>query len=459
VDADGDGFGDPQSGELSCGQPEGRIADGTDCDDADPETFPGATELCDGVDQDCDGRADEDTVFYVDGDRDGFGKPGATVAAPACAQPPDTATNDDDCDDTDPLVNPAAEELCNLADDDCDGAVDEDAADARTWYRDVDADGWGNTRRTRVACARPGGWIARSGDCNDADAGINPGATELCDGLDNDCDASVDEDAGDSLVWFADGDGDGFGRPGSDLRACASPPGHVGNDGDCDDTDSLVFPGAPETCNGADDDCDGAIDEDPVDGRVIYADRDADGFGDDATARAVCERPGPGFVGRGGDCDDLDRTAFPGAPETCDGNDDDCDGLQDDGGVCPCPVEWYDGHAYAFCTSFPVPWVAASQVCQAGGYTLVAIGDAPENDFVAQTGAFYGGPYWTGLNDRGQGNEGRFRWSNGEALTYTAWAPGEPNDANGEDCVELRRDASWNDANCALTRSFVCEAD
>jgi len=134
-------------------------------------------------------------------------------------------------------------------------------------------------------------------DCNDLDPNIYPGAPDGCDGLDNDCDGRTDEDL--------DGDGDGALGP-----ACPQP----GVDVDCDDARADVHPGAADVCDGVDNDCDGATDED--------LDEDGDGY-------SACETvPGPR------DCRDDDRHIHPAAVEVCDLADNDCDGETDEGSVC-----------------------------------------------------------------------------------------------------------------------------
>ncbi len=134
-DADGDGW---------------TVADG-DCDDANPAVHPGATEICNGIDDDCSGFL---PPWDIDGDGDGW---------LAC---------DQDCDDADPFVNPDAVEICNGIDDDCDGSIP-------PWDTNVDADG--------------DGWDGCSEDCDDADPLVNPWAAEICNGVDDDCDGLVDD--------------------------------------------------------------------------------------------------------------------------------------------------------------------------------------------------------------------------------------------------------------------------
>jgi hypothetical protein len=127
------------------------------------------------------------------------------------------------------------------------------------WFADNDGDGYGNPVLTVMACAAPSGYVSNGTDCADNNAQIYPGATETCNGLDDDCDGAVDENLG--SMWYADADADGFGNPMISVMSCTQPLGYVTNNTDCADNDPLRYPGALEICNGLDDDCDGQIDE------------------------------------------------------------------------------------------------------------------------------------------------------------------------------------------------------
>jgi hypothetical protein len=150
------------------------------------------------------------------------------------------------------------------------------------------------------------------------------------------------------------------------VQACTPPEGHVEVGDDCDDRDASVLPGAQDYCNGIDDDCDGAIDPDVT---TWYADADDDSFGTVELTFEACTPP-PGFVAIAGDCDDGDDAVFPGAgPETCDGRDEDCDGLVDENALGD--VTWYpddDDDGFGAENGLPhcvVPpgWIAISGDC------------------------------------------------------------------------------------------------
>jgi len=360
-DADGDGFcGDPDECDNADLEPG-------DCDDNDADVNPDADEACNGVDDDCDGRADEN----FDADEDGYVSdeepecvgnfdlneldcndfnatvnPGAEETCDGLDTNCDGAVDngldsdfdgfkvcgaDADCDDTDPLIYPGAEERCNEIDDNCDGDIDNGL---QAEFQDEDGDGF-------TPC---------QGDCDDDPiAGfVNyPGAQEACDDIDNDCDGIVDEDLD------LDGDGTPGPYPGclqefgevdcDDLDATVFPSnaeicdgidnncnsqidenldfdndGYTSCDGDCASLDGAINPGATETCNGIDDNCDGVVDE---------------GFDGDGDLQSACA----------GDCDDTVADVYDGAPELCDGIDNDCDGSV---GVNETDV---DGDSYSEC--------------------------------------------------------------------------------------------------------------
>ncbi len=202
IDDDCDGVVDDGATDLDG---DGVAAWAGDCDDSDPDAYPGATEAADGIDNDCDGLVDEGTA-NADDDGDGWSEA------------------DGDCDDSAAATSPDAEEdPTNGLDDDCDGEVDEGGPGS-----DDDGDGFSED----------------GGDCDDEDAAVSPAATEdTTNGIDDDCDGSTDETA-----TADDADADGF----------------TADDGDCDDSDGWTYPGATEMCDGVDNDCNGTADDDCV---------------------------------------------------------------------------------------------------------------------------------------------------------------------------------------------------
>ncbi len=373
VDIDLDGYGDATATLAACSQPTGYAATDDDCDDGNADVNPGGTEVCNGLDDDCDGATDEPDAsgagnWYADGDTDGYGDP--AIATTACDQPAGMVGNAEDCDDTSAAVSPAASEACNGIDDDCDGNVDEAGASGEgTWYLDFDGDGSGGASFSTVSCDAPAGYVSTSDDCDDSEARVYPGAPESCDGVDEDCDGAVDEDV--TTLWYGDTDGDGFGDVGSSVSDCSPPAGYVADATDCDDGNVDTFPGATEYCDGLDNDCDGDTDEPDASGAGDwYADRDTDGYGDPALATLACDAP-MGMVGNGDDCDDSLGAVSPAATEACNGIDDDCDGATDESGSTG-ESTWYsdsdgdgagDPATSASSCSAPAGYVAGSTDC------------------------------------------------------------------------------------------------
>ena len=339
ADTDGDGFGDSTSTVEACSRPSGYVTNGNDCDDTTADAYPGALEVCDSIDNDCDGEIDEESTYewFADADSDGFGDPDNVVVD--CAAPVGYVADSSDCDDSAPEAFPGNDEVCDDIDNDCDGEVDEGVT--LTWYQDVDDD-YGDNAYTQEACTEPVGYAAVPGDCDDTDDTVNPGTDEICDGQDNDCDALIDEeDAIDPFLWFEDVDGDGYGDSSVYEIACTAPSGYVDVADDCDILDPSQYPGADEYCNSEDDDCDGITDEDDaVDAITWYADDDGDGFGDIGTPTNSCTQPSE-YVLDSTDCDDGDDDSYPGADEYCNGEDDDCDGTVDENDALDVPT-WYE---------------------------------------------------------------------------------------------------------------------
>lgn len=331
------------SGEETDPDGDGASAP-ADCDEGDPEVHPGATERCDERDEDCDGRVDEGALFtfFADNDGDGFGDP--AHATEACLAPDGAVADATDCDDSLDTVFPGADERCEGIDNDCDDIVDENVRSL--WYLDNDADGYGDENQPVESCDPPEGVVATPGDCDDREPASFPGNPEQCEGIDNDCDAQIDE--GVTTTYWLDLDADGYGGPDFSIEACALPTGYAPTDDDCDDGDSAVSPGDPERCGGEDEDCDGAVDEaSAIDAPTWYTDADQDGYGDPATATVQCAAP-TGGVANALDCDDRSDAIAPNAPERCDGLDDDCDAQIDESGAIDAGT-WYtdgDGDGY-----------------------------------------------------------------------------------------------------------------
>ena len=290
-DADGDGY-----------------HSGVDCDDANPSVYPGATELCDGVDTDCDGSVPSDEI-----DADGDFYVACAEASVSCS---DWASVD--------TMNSRFTSIWALTDS-SGGLVDDN----------------GNVVLGGCDC---------NDDSSDADASKqSPGQVEECElggvaQIDNDCDGDPNTDSGvavsDGDEYFLDADGDGFGDATVSAEFCVLPSGYATNSMDCYDRDATVNPSAPEVCNGRDDDCDGSIDNSDYhslgadSGCIdVYLDSDEDGYGGD-TILCLCDTGEAGGITLGsdlyvyldGDCYDGDADIYPGAPERMTGWDDDCDG-------------------------------------------------------------------------------------------------------------------------------------
>ncbi|MBK7874440.1 MAG: lamin tail domain-containing protein [Planctomycetes bacterium] len=303
ADVDGDTFG-AGAGILSCGG-AGLVTNNTDCDDNNIAVNPNATEVCNGIDDDCDTSIDEgvQSTFFADADGDSFGNPNVSVLA--CTQPSGFVTDNTDCNDGDMNVNPGAAEVCNGVDDDCDVSIDEGVL--ITFFQDADGDGFGNAGSTTQACSAPSGYVSNSLDCNDGNAAINPAATEVCDGQDNDCDTVTDE---------------GFDADGDSVADCFDNCPTIPNASQLDaDTDTVgdACDNCPTTANPSQANCDG------------------DGIGDACEGEPDCNSnqiPDSCDI-NGGGSQDLNVNSIP---DECEGIVAFCfgDGSANGGPNCPC---------------------------------------------------------------------------------------------------------------------------
>ncbi|MBA3649156.1 MAG: T9SS type A sorting domain-containing protein [Chitinophagales bacterium] len=307
-------------------------------------------------------------IWYKDNDNDGYGNP--SIFTESCNRPLNFVSNDSDCNDNNGAVHPGAIDSCtNNIDDNCDGVTDNGSQ--FTFYSDADQDGYGNSSDTIHSCVPSPGYVNVAGDCDDGNPEINPAALEACNGIDDNCNGETDE--GITLVFYADSDGDGYGKGTSSIQGCIAPEGYVSDSTDCNDNDSTahalqffyadrdhdgfgggiglsackgtaptgfttvngdcndryktINPNALELCNGIDDNCNGIIDDSSQ--KTYYIDKDSDQFGDPDSSILSCT-PQSGYAEVAGDCNDGDAGINPDAAETCNGIDDNCNGTIDD---------------------------------------------------------------------------------------------------------------------------------
>gem|GEM_PF-6198565 len=260
-----------------------------------------------------------------------------------------------------------------------------------SYYCDNDKDGdYGSTKFTTQSveiplhCTKS---VPVYPDCDDSNSNIHIGALEICDGIDNDCDKYIDED--DSVgcsYYYYDGDQDGYGNAAIAVCKCSKPNNYVTNSGDCQDTQDNTHPNQIETCNQKDDDCDGQIDEGSVcSSTTYYCDEDHDGYTTSVAHSCTGSNCIPSYCYSSPtsplDCNDAVFAIHSGAMETCNGVDDNCDGIVDPYNSNNCKTYFYDGDKDGYgspdgvCLCAPI-----------GDYTATKTGDCNSNTAEANPG-------------------------------------------------------------------------
>lgn len=288
-----------------------------------------------------------DVDGIIDGDGDGYSTDGSLGGKK-------------DCNDSNRNISPAATEVCDGRDNNCDGRIDE-LLPTKTYYKDVDADRYGSATNSKQICKAIAGYVPNNTDCNDADKSISPIASEICDGLDNNCSGGIDEGLS-IATYYKDADGDGFGS-GEAVESCGGA-GYVANNTDCDDADATI-----------------------TTTHTYYMDLDGDGHGsltrsltgcfataDEATNTPTAEGGAGGVKhidGPPSDCNDYHAYSYEGAEEVCDGVDNDCvDGIDNGFGTVTLYLDWdKDG--------FGSP-AASAETCLERGYYASESGNYPD---------------------------------------------------------------------------------
>jgi hypothetical protein len=342
-DSDTDGFGDLASPVEACALPEGFVENWDDCDDTAILVHPESEEVCDEIDNDCDGITDENDAvdapdWYLDSDDDGYGD--LDAAYRSCTVPDGYVADATDCNDGRALVHPGMTETCATAyDDNCnDTANDLDSLGCSPFYPDGDGDGYGDAAGEACVCSASEIYPATVAlDCDDSDPLVNPDQLENCfTEYDDDCDTDTNDlNSSGCVTRYKDMDGDEFGvEDDSECRCEVYGDYTTEVPGDCADGDLAVHPDADEVCfDDTDNDCDGLTDDpSSIDATVWYRDADGDEYGVADTTQTTCEVP-DGYTAEPGDCDDARPTVNPDQRESCfTAFDDNCDGSDNDPG-------------------------------------------------------------------------------------------------------------------------------
>lgn len=336
---------------------EGGKCGAIDCDDNNAEINPTASESCNNVDDNCNGIIDEEIIDIIT-DMYGYDNIGeCRIQIERCISGGWQITQN--------AIAPTAE-LCDNLDNDCDSVIDEGVK--LTFYQDVDSDGYGNVAAPIQTCTAPSGYVSNSNDCSDNNAAINPGASDAnCNNIDDDCDGVVDNDyiptvttcgydlclntgllvcengqlidscvPAPSATVYRDSDGDEFGNSIGSEEVCTILEGYVLQNEDCDDNDAFVNPLGTDICdvnnNVINKDCN-PDDDIELNCQEYCGDTDRDGYVTDEKwgewngffPSIICP-----WVKDKGDCNDYDALIYLGAPELCDGKDNNCNSAIDD---------------------------------------------------------------------------------------------------------------------------------
>ncbi len=414
IDADGDGFGDANVGEERC-EPldDGWVRNSDDCNDDDFYSHPGAIDICDGRDNDCDGDIDQ---YGCQCDPFRIGD----VAYTLCTDKPMNWID--------------ARRFCQAQGGDL-AIIRDEPTDLALWQRVVDTENF-NAGDATV-------WIGMSdleeeGVMRWVDGTPVPGGGDPIEGYSR---------------WNSDEPNDHI-----DGEDCGELYGGAWNDRHC--TRQGVFICEVDLGQLPRSSCDLPA--------TFYRDVDGDGFGDEDKAVMACLAP-PGFVpeaneGDGFDCDDGRPLAYPGRVEICDGDDDNCNGVIDED--CRCSYMNRGRNEYLICAVDRASWTEAEQRCQEHGYRLAYIEDQAENDELfdmmydalqMQDDGEQGKDIWIGWN-MGNGD----RWTYGFEVRYTNWHTNQPDRDN--ECVfmenkddDLNKHKQWADKGCGGGRPYICK--
>ncbi|MFH1065904.1 MAG: MopE-related protein [Nanoarchaeota archaeon] len=303
-DKDNDGYGNAANSKTRVNAPNGYVPESGDCDDNNANINPGMAEICNNIDDNCKGAIDDGLTRA---DNNLFGLCSANIETCSAGEWADSDVN------YLPL-----NETCDGFDNNCNNETDEGVKSL--FYRDADADGFGDVWAVVSECVAPEGYLANNADCNDENAGISPNAEEVCNGIDDNCDGNADEgETCEYVPYYCDNDVDGFlsasPSDGCNTYNCVSDECSTQAGTDCNDENVDVYPDAEEVCNGIDDNCNDGVDE--------YLIRDDDKLLGLCSANIEICSAGEWFDS---------ETNYVSSEEICDGFDNDCDGAVDNAG-------------------------------------------------------------------------------------------------------------------------------